>query len=65
MNSVYEQRLYKKIMYNWEKNKMRYSSNGTMDQEMYLADKMYFMTRNIEDYYKNVEKILYKLDNNF
>lgn len=30
-----------------------------------MADKMYFMTRNIEDYYKNVEKILYKLDSNF
>lgn len=32
---------------------------------MYMADKMYFMTRNIEDYYKNVEKFLYKMDSNF
>lgn len=30
-----------------------------------MADKMYFMTRNIEGSFKNVEKFLYKLDSNF
>lgn len=64
-NSIFEQRLYKKIMYNWEKNKMRYDPNSTMDEESQRADKMYFMTRNVEDYYTNVERVLYKLDNNY
>lgn len=50
-NSVYQQRLYKKIMYNWEKNKMRYM--GTT-QAQYEADRKYFMNFNIEDYYANV-----------
>lgn len=45
---------------------MRYDpSSNTMDEESQRADKMYFMTRNVEDYYANVEKVLYKLDNNY
>jgi hypothetical protein len=48
MNSIYEQRLYKKIMYNWEKNKMKWdSSNTSMDYESMNADRTYFITHNI------------------
>lgn len=51
MNLIYEQRLYKKIMYNWEKNKMKWdanaSNNSNMDYESLNADRLYYMTHNI------------------
>ncbi len=48
-------------MYGWEKNKMRYDPKSTStDYEADKADRMYFITRNIENYFQNVENVLYR-----